>query len=117
MNVGLSKAEARAGILSLVNNYIENKRIIDSYSETDTRIKLIDRMFEYLGWDVGGKEIPDEVQREEGIRDKLQKTKKADYVFRISSISRLVVEAKATGIGLEDRATIQQTVNLQTLEL
>lgn len=108
--MSLAKNDAKVAILDLVRNYVNNKELPKPL-ETDTRVKFIDRLFGFLGWDVFGDKIFDEVQREEGIRDKQQRTKKADYVFRIGGISRFIVEAKAAGIGLDDPTTILQAVN------
>jgi len=107
----LDKEVAKAEILELVKNYSNNKDRLKYDSETDTRVKFIDRLFEFLGWDVFGYKIQDEVQREEGIRDKNQKTKKADYVLRINGIPRIIVEAKAAGISLDDPVAIRQAVS------
>ncbi len=105
-----SKTEAKQNILELVRFYNENKDKFLKQLETDTRIKFIDKMFEALGWDVSGRRIVDEVQREESVKDKESKKKKADYIFRINGVTRLVVEAKSLGESLDNPTYISQAI-------
>ncbi|MHB2035424.1 MAG: Eco57I restriction-modification methylase domain-containing protein [Nitrososphaerales archaeon] len=109
--MAVPKDEAKSQIHSLLVQYFTNKEKYRNLSETDTRIKFIDRLFEYLGWDMLGERIPDEVHREEGIKTKESGKKKADYTFRINGITRLVVEAKALGETVDDDIFVNQAVN------
>ncbi|MBI2542987.1 MAG: N-6 DNA methylase [Candidatus Aenigmarchaeota archaeon] len=107
----LTKEEAKLKIRDLVQNYYNNKDKLSKDSETDTRVKFIDRMFEALGWDVFGSTVSDEVLREVGIQEKEGRKKKADYTFKINGISRFVVEAKSMGESVFDPVFIVQAIN------
>ena len=91
----VSKEEARKNIKKLIEYYNSKKQEFSKLSEQDIRLKLIDKMFKFLGWDLDGDEIPDEVQREESIEGKESRKKKADYVFRLGGVPKFVAEAKA----------------------
>src|SRR3989344_1248501 len=94
-NKNLTKKEAKEKIRALVTYYSANKESFDKQQESDVRNKLIDRLLGMLGWDIGGLDYPDEVQREESIKNEESQKKKADYVFRVYGIPKLVLEAKA----------------------
>lgn len=104
-------SNAKTQIFQLVQNYVNNKDKLKKDSETDTRVKFIDRMFEALGWDVFGTKIPDEVQREESIKTKESGKKKADYTFKLNGITKFIVEAKAFGEDLDNPVYTKQAVN------
>ncbi len=103
-----SREESKGRILRLVNNFVENKNKFEKMKETDIRNKLIDPLFESLGWDIDGKEIPDEVIREETVRT--GKTKFIDYTFRINGVTKFVVEAKAISEDLDNSTYIKQVI-------
>lgn len=90
-----SKEEAKQEVKKLIEFYNSNKDSFKESSEADIRIKLIDRLFEVLGWDVWGRKIGSEVTREETVKMKESKKKKADYAFRLHGIPKFVVEVKA----------------------
>ncbi len=90
-----TKEEAKREVQKLIEFYNSNKDSFKENSEADIRIKLIDRLFEILGWDVWGRKIGSEVTREETVKMKESKKKKADYTFRLHGIPKFVVEAKA----------------------
>lgn len=102
------KEESKNKVLRLVNNFVENKTKFEKMKETDIRNKLIDPLFENLGWDIDGKEIPDEVIREETIRT--GKTKFIDYTFKINGITKFVVEAKAVSEDLGNSQYVKQVI-------
>jgi len=107
----ISKKDAKEKIFGLVKYYNSKEKEFSKYSETDLRIKLIDRLFKLLGWDVFGEENPDEVQREESIEGKEPTKKKADYVFRLGSVPKFVVEAKKIkGIDIHSEEFQKQAV-------
>jgi hypothetical protein len=91
----ITKEEAKEKIKALIEHYNSKKQDYEKFSEQDIRLKLIDKLFRILGWDLDGEEDPNEVQREESISMKESKKKRADYVFRLNGIPKLVVEAKA----------------------
>jgi len=105
------KETAKEKIKALIVHYDSKKQDYDKASEQDIRLKLIDKAFKILGWDLDGDEDPNEVQREEGIRNEESKKKKADYVFRINGVPKLVVEAKAIkGVDMNDDKFREQAV-------
>lgn len=104
----MEKEVAKQKILEKIQFYNQNKNKFEKILETDTRIKFIDPIFEYLGWDVWGNEIPDEVQREESVKSTESKKKKADYTFRINSITKFILEAKAIKEDLAKESYIEQ---------
>lgn len=107
----ITKADAKEKIFGLVKHYNSKKTEFSKYGETDLRIKLIDRLFKFLGWDILGEENPDEVQREESIEGKEPTKKKADYVFRLGSVPKFVVEAKKIkGIDIHSEEFQKQAV-------
>ena len=75
----ISKEDAKKEIRKLVEYYNSKKLEFDKESELDIRHKLIDKLFNRLWWDLEGNENPDEVQREEGVKDEQSKKKK--YIF------------------------------------
>src|SRR3989344_1750460 len=106
-----NKGEIKEKIKALVEHYNFKKNEFDKASELDIRIKLIDRMLKLLGWDIDGIEYPDEVYREEGIKNEESKKKKADYVFRINGVPKLILEAKAIkGVNMGDDNWREQTI-------
>lgn len=105
------KDQAKLRILDLVQSYDKNKLFLKTQSETDTRVKFIDRMLQYLGWDVYGTDISDEVQRELGIKADGIAKKKADYTLRLNGIISIVVEAKAIGEDIDDDDFVAQVAN------
>ncbi|MCL4480172.1 MAG: N-6 DNA methylase [Candidatus Thermoplasmatota archaeon] len=85
-------------IEKLISKYNKDKISgeITSKNESDTRSEYIDKLFEALGWNMGGDpDRNDKVNREENIGGK-----KSDYGFRINGIPKFFLEAKA--IKLED---------------
>lgn len=106
-----AKEHAKSKIRDLVQNYLVNKDKLRHERESDTRAKFIDRMFEALGWDLFGERILDEVEREQPVRTKDSRKKRADYTFRINGLTRFVVEAKALGEDLDDSEFTKQAIN------
>ncbi len=106
----VGKEEAKEKIGAVVKLYDSKKEDFDKLSESDIRIKLIDKIFRVLGWDVEGNAFPNEVQREETIKGKESKKKKADYTFRLNNIPKFVVEAKATKVDLNNDEFREQVV-------
>ena len=104
----ISREESKRKMRELVEFYDKNKEKFKGMSETDTRIKFIDRTFEFLGWDVFGTKISDEVQREESVKFKTSKLKRVDYVLKINGLSKIVVEAKSLGEDLDKDEYIKQ---------
>jgi len=106
----ISKQKSKEKILELIQNYSKNQNNFKNISETDTRIKFIDRLLEYLGWDVFGKDLFDEVQREESTKSKKLKLRKIDYTLKINGISKVVIEAKSLKEDLDNDIYIKQSV-------
>ena len=106
----MHKEKAKREILKLVKFYNQNTRQVQRYSETDTRVKFIDKIFEALGWDVNGRKIPDEVLREDSVKGK-ESMKKVDYTFRINGVTKFVVEAKAIKEDLEKEVYKRQAID------
>ena len=107
----LDKEEAKEKVKAVVNHYLSKKNEFDKLLEHDIRNKLIDKLLRILGWDVDGDENPDEVQREEGIKNKDSQKKKADYVFRIGGVPKFVLEAKMIkGIDMDGEVSRIQAV-------
>jgi adenine-specific DNA-methyltransferase len=107
----MDKEKAKEEIKKLVEEFLKHEEKYRKMSETDTRIKLIDPLFQSLGWDVSGKTIPDEVIREVGIKDEQSNTKKADYTFKLGGVTRLIVEAKAVAEDLDAEKYKTQVIN------
>ncbi len=107
----LSKEDAKLKVKALIEYYNSKEAELSKQQEQDIRLKLIDRLFKILGWDTSGEENPDEVQREENIEGKEPTKKKADYIFRLGSVPKFIVEAKKIkGIDLHSEEFHKQVV-------
>lgn len=73
----INKEETKMEVRKLIEFYNSNKDSFKESSEADIRIKLIDRLFEILGWDVWGRKTGSEVTREETVKMKESKKKKS----------------------------------------
>lgn len=83
------KQEAKIKVKSLVESYLKDRGKWQKITELETRSKFLDPLLKSLGWNF---ELPDEVTMEFSVTSESTK-KKADYVFRINGIERLIVEA------------------------
>lgn len=74
--------------------------------EENTKKDYITPLFRALGWDVENKFTPDEVTNE----DKISKGR-VDYAFRLNTIPKFFLEAKAMDKGLDEVKDAEQAIN------
>ncbi len=103
-----SKNEAKLQVQKLVEkfNQIKASGRVKGYNEENTKKDLITPLFRALGWDVENNEASDEVTNE----DRISKGR-VDYAFRINSIPKFFLEAKAANKGLDEIKDAQQAIN------
>ncbi|HHQ44725.1 MAG TPA: hypothetical protein ENN13_01135, partial [Candidatus Altiarchaeales archaeon] len=101
----MDKEAAKLEIKKLVEKYDKDKVKWHKISESETKSKFLEPLLKDLGWDVEGKEHPDEVIKEERIQQK-----RADYTLRINGISKLIVEAKAIKEDLDKEDYAKQAI-------
>lgn len=119
MSVPSTKAEARARVQALVEqfrrNHAEYTRSTTAYNETQARTEFITPLLEALGWDVHNtlgqpldlREVIEEATVEVG-EEKL--SKKPDYELRVARQRKLFVEAKKPSVRIDrDRSPSFQT--------
>jgi len=99
----LLKEEKRFVLQGLKDKFEENLKQYHSelYDEANTRVDFIDKLFEFLDWDVrndnGYAEQYREVVREDKVR--IQGVQKApDYSFRLAGVRKFFVEAKKPAV-------------------
>lgn len=99
---------AKREIEQLVYKY---KQIVDNgrikiYNEENTKREFITPLFRALGWDMENTHSMDEVTNE----DKISRGR-ADYAFRINSIPKFFLEAKALNKGIDEAKDSFQAIN------
>jgi len=80
------------------------------YKESQVRRNYIDPFWELLGWDVSNRnqlapqdlEVVDEPSMDSAEHDGLR-SRQPDYLFRVSGISRFIVEAKKPAVDFDPR--------------
>lgn len=87
------------------NNVIASARLKD-YKEENTKKDFITPLFRYLGWDMENDKTLDEVTNE----DKISKGR-VDYAFRLNTIPKFFLEAKAMNKGLDEAKDAAQAMN------
>jgi len=105
----MNKKTAREEIRLLVERHhkiAQEGRNIKSKEEEMTKKDLILPLFRALGWDTENKETPDEVTAEEKVSKGW-----VDYGFRLNSVPKLFVEAKAFSENLDNQKFFEQAVN------
>jgi len=88
-----------------IEQFNKNKDYWFKISEIETAEKFISPIFSALGWDVEGKERYDEVIREDNIAGK-----RVDYSFRIESLTKFTLEAKAISKDINQKEFIEQAI-------
>lgn len=83
-----------------------------TFNETQTRIELIDPLFDLIGWDMANRNGYSEEYREVIHEDRVRvegKSKAPDYAFRIGGSRKFQLEAKkpAINIGTDAAAAFQ----------
>ncbi|MCK4306971.1 hypothetical protein KAW50_01955 [candidate division WOR-3 bacterium] len=83
-------------LVSRVKNYK-----VKGISESDTKAKLVEPLFEKLGWDLRG----EEVIREYPIG---LEVKPVDYLFKIDEEAQFLMEVRKINVSLEDKSGIME---------
>ena len=94
-------------LIDLVQHYENNRDTFlnSSYNETQTRIELIDPLFELIGWDMSNTQGFSEEYKEVVHEDRVRiegKVKAPDYAFRIGGIRKFQLEAKKPSVNIKD---------------
>jgi len=102
------KEKSKQEIKILVEKYksIKESGKIKDYNEERTKKEFIEPLFESLGWDIRNKFNDDEVL----VEHKVSKGR-VDYAFRLNSIPKFFVEAKALKIDLDNIKYVQQAID------
>lgn len=96
----LSKEQAKEGIKTLINDFKANYQTHKKELEANTETKLIEPLFEILGWTKN-----DFVKQEKAHRG--NKTGHADYAFYLNDRIVFFLEVKKIGVYLEKEADKQ----------
>lgn len=105
----MSKAEARARVAELVDQYkahaAEWESAGSAYTETETRVQFVDKLLSALGWDVSNEDgkpqvLTDVVMERTGSDDEGESWGRPDYRLRVDGKDRLPVEAKKPSVHL-----------------
>ncbi len=101
----MREKEAKEKIKRLIDKYnnLSSERI-KGYNEAQTRKDFIMPLFEALGWDVRNRKA-DEVFEEE-----VTSGKRVDYAFRLDSITKFYLEAKALSVNLDEEKWADQAI-------
>ncbi len=104
----MNKEEAKEKIKLLVDkfNRLKEQGKLSTYKEENTKAEFIEPLFEALGWDVRNIYTDDEVKREEKVSKN-----RVDYVFRINSIPKFYLEAKAIKEDLDKIEFAKQAID------
>lgn len=104
-----TKEEAKVKIVELVDSFIKEGRNISNYAEEEIKQKLIQPLFEYLGWNFQVMGENSEVHYEGSLFDSKTKTlKRVDYVF---GNKHFFLEAKAVIKNLLDKEALLYQAN------
>lgn len=93
----MSKAKLKRDIKKLIERYEDMCKDKSSHTEADVQTKLIKPLFKSLGWDVEGEKDINEVKEEVNLEGK-----KADLIFRLNLVTRLVVENKRLSVDIHN---------------
>ncbi|OPY25214.1 MAG: N5-glutamine S-adenosyl-L-methionine-dependent methyltransferase [Methanocella sp. PtaU1.Bin125] len=98
----------KSRIKELVDKYnnVRSSGRLRNYNEENTKKDFITPLFRILGWDVENVMCPDEVTNE----DKISRGR-VDYSFRINSVPKFFLEAKALNKGLNEKEDAAQAIN------
>jgi len=99
------KENAKKIIKEKIKQLLNHQEHYFGVSEISTTEQFISPVFSALGWDMQGKEHFDEVIREESSAGK-----RIDYSFRIESITRFILEAKAISKDINQKEFIEQAI-------
>jgi len=94
-------------LIDLIQHYQNNRDTFlnSSYNETQTRIELIDPLFELIGWDMSNSQGFSEEYKEVVHEDRVRiegKMKAPDYAFRIGGIRKFQLEAKKPSVNIKN---------------
>ncbi|OKL50469.1 Eco57I restriction-modification methylase domain-containing protein [Boudabousia marimammalium] len=79
------------------------------YTEAETRLEFIDKLFILLGWDVNNNALLYPSKREVVVERTNRNSQRPDYTFRIHGIPKFYVEAKKPSVKIdEDTSAIFQ---------
>lgn len=70
------------------------------YTEAETRLEFIDKMFVLLGWDINNNLMLHPSKREVVIEQTNQSSKRPDYMFRVEGVPQFYVEAKKPAVDI-----------------
>jgi len=101
----MDKENIKKEIKEKIEQFLKNKEYYNNVSEIETAEKFISPIFSLLGWDIEGKEHFDEVIREDNIAGK-----RVDYSFRIESLTKFILEAKAVSKDINQKEFIEQAI-------
>jgi len=87
-------------------NQMKTSGHLKEYKEENTKKDFITPLFRVLGWDMENDNSPDEVSNE----DQISKGR-VDYAFRLNSIPKFFLEAKALNKGLDESKDAAQAIN------
>jgi hypothetical protein len=95
-----TEEEAKKKIVELIEDFKINRSRFKKEAEANTETKLVEPLFEILGWTKN-----DFVKQEKFFRGK--KTGLADYAFKIKNKTVFVLEVKRVGVSLDREANKQ----------
>jgi tRNA1(Val) A37 N6-methylase TrmN6 len=89
----MDKEIAKQEVAKLVTKFLSiPKNELDDMKEEQIKFRFIEPLFEALGW-----------EREDIFKEERVLKGRADYILRIGNEDKLVVEAKGTGVRLEEK--------------
>ena len=102
------KGEAKQEVERLVQKFkrFQTEGQLSRLGEEETKKTFITPLFRALGWDVENDKTPDEVINEEKVS-----RGRVDYSFRINSIPKFFLEAKALNKGIDEVKDAAQAIN------
>lgn len=96
------KEEAKKELKSLIDRYSENHNhyISSNFNESECRLEFIDKLLEYLGWDVQNNSGKKPQHKEVLVESYEQDLGKPDYTMTLNGKSVFFVEAKKPHVNI-----------------
>src|SRR4030066_1616921 len=100
----------REELQSLISKFEKDRNyyLSKGYPEAQVRLDFINPFFNALGWDIENKAQKPPHDRDVIVEVSPETTKRPDYNFRISGVTKFFVEAKAPSVVLDDVTHVLQ---------